>query len=240
MNLLLHCGAHAVEPAVLPSVYTPKPTRTWQPIPHHDLLGRVKDVLPMFGLRVNHEAHALTHGGGRYFGLLEVQNGCDSDEYSWVLGIRNSHDKSFPAGIVAGTQVLVCDNLAFSGEVKVARKHTRFILRDLPELIQQATGKLIGRWQEQERRVDAYKLKRLADRDAHDMTIRALDTGVINTRQLPDVLHEWREPRHAEFQPRNTWSWFNAVTESIKGNLAMLPRRTSALHALCDARVGLN
>jgi hypothetical protein len=28
--------------------------------------------------------------------------------------------------------VFVCDNLAFSGEIKIARKHTRFIVRDLP------------------------------------------------------------------------------------------------------------
>jgi hypothetical protein len=33
-----------------------------------------------------------------------------------VLGLRNSHDKRFPAGLVGGSAVFVCDNLAFSGE----------------------------------------------------------------------------------------------------------------------------
>lgn len=240
MNLLLHCGAHAVDAEVLQSVYTPEPTRSWQPIPHHDLLHRVKEVLPAFGLRVMQEAHALTHDGGRYFGLLEVRNGCPSNEYGWVLGIRNSHDKTFPAGIVAGSQVFVCDNLAFSGEIKVARKHTRFILRDLPQLIEASTRKLVERWKAQDQRVEAYKGCRLNDRDAHDLTIQALDRRVITTRQLPDVLKEWREPRYADFRPRTAWSWFNAVTESIKGHLGALPRRTAALYALCDRRVGLN
>ena len=56
-----------------------------------------------------------------------------SEDYCWVLGLRNSHDKTFPAGIVAGASVFVCDNLSFSGEIKFARKHTRFIVRDLPQ-----------------------------------------------------------------------------------------------------------
>ncbi len=42
--------------------------------------------------------------------------------------VRNSHDKTFPAGIVAGTQVPVCDNLSFAGEISLARKHTSNIL----------------------------------------------------------------------------------------------------------------
>lgn len=46
-----------------------------------------------------------------------------------LVGLPNSHDQSYPAGLVAGTSVLVCDNRAFAGEVKISRKHTRFALR---------------------------------------------------------------------------------------------------------------
>ncbi|MEX2607451.1 MAG: hypothetical protein WD708_08910 [Kiritimatiellia bacterium] len=42
------------------------------------------------------------------------------------------------------------------------------------------------------------------------------------------------------FGPRNLWSWFNACTEVLKGNLGLLPGRTQRLHALCDAHAGLN
>ena len=58
-------------------------------------------------------------------------------------------------------------------------------------------------------------------------------------RTIPEVLKEWREPRHEEFQPRNIWSLFNAFTEALKGNLIELPRRTEALHGLLDSHVGL-
>jgi hypothetical protein len=239
-NLMLHCGAAAVERPALSLVSTPRATSSWQPIPHEDLIHRVERLLPQHGLRVVNESHALTHDGSRYFGLLQVANGDPGTEYGRVLGIRNSHDKSFPAGVVAGTQVFVCDNLAFCGEITVTRKHTRYLMRDLPGKIERAVDELVVRWESHDRRVESYKARRVSDRMVHDLTIRALDAGAFPARQLPAVLHEWREPRHEAFRPRNLWSFFNAVTENQKGNLMMLPRRTEALHRVCDAAVGLN
>ena len=158
-----------------------------------------------------------------------------------ILGLRNSHDKTFPAGITAGAQVFVCDNLSFSGEVKLARKHTRFIVRDLPQLVGRAIGKLMEKWHDQDRRISVYKEKRIADVTAHDLIIRSCDVGVCSNRLIPAVLSEWRQPRYKEFGKRNIWSLFNAFTESLKtGNLAELPKRTEALHGLLDNHVGLN
>ena len=240
-NLLLHCGASAVDRGVLANVPTPDPTDTWQPIPHIQLLETVEGALRASGLHVANQAHGVTHDGNRYFGLLEVANGHDDTEYARVLGVRNSHDKRFPAGVCAGSQVLVCDNLCFSGEMTVARKHTRFVLRDLPYLVREAMGRLLGAWKRQDDRIGAYEAKRLTDAGAHDLTISALDAGVISASRIPDVIQEWREPRHEVFRPRNVWSWMNAVTEALKGgNIQTLPKRTESLHALCDARVGLN
>jgi hypothetical protein len=170
---------------------------------------------------------------------MEIRRDESEADYCWVLGIRNSHDKTFPAGIAAGAQVIVCDNLSFSGEVKLARKHTRFIIRDLPRLVQSAVGKLMDRWHHQDTRLATYKLADIDDRTAHDLVIRACDVGVVPNRTIPEVLREWRQPQHAEFEPRNAWSLFNAFTEALKGNLIELPRRTEALHGLLDNHVGL-
>ena len=40
------------------------------------------------------------------------------------VGIRNSIDKTLPLGFCAGNRVFVCDNLSFSAELLVNRKHT--------------------------------------------------------------------------------------------------------------------
>jgi len=238
-NLLLHCGGRAVEREEVMDIPTPWPTDTWTPIAHIELITHVEQTLRTNGLVIGNQAHSLSHGGDRYFGLMEVRHSESDQDYCWVLGIRNSHDKTFPAGIVAGAQILVCDNLSFSGEVKLTRKHTRFITRDLPRLVQSAVGRLMDRWHHQDTRFATYKLADIDDRTAHDLVIRACDVGVVPNRTIPEVLHEWREPRHEEFQPRTVWSLFNAFTEALKGNLVELPRRTEALHGLLDNHVGL-
>ncbi|MEX2606081.1 MAG: DUF932 domain-containing protein, partial [Kiritimatiellia bacterium] len=187
-----------------------------------------------YGMRIANQAHGLSHDGNRYFGLLEIANGSGQPDYSRVLGIRNSHDKRFPAGLVLGNQVLVCDNLSFNGEIKVSRKHTTFILNDLPHLIDDAVARLYCNWKDLDRRIQTYKSTPLPAMRAHDLTVHALDAQVICGSMVPKVLHEWREPRHQEFRPRTVWSWFNACTEVLKGNLGMLPTRTQRLHGLCD------
>jgi hypothetical protein len=238
-NLILHCGASAVELDQVAAVNTPRATSTWHPIPHHQLIETVQRTLAATKLTIGTQAHSLTHDGSRYFGLMEIHARKSSDDYCWVLGLRNSHDKTFPAGIVAGASVFICDNLSFSGEVKFARKHTRFINRDLPQLTERAIGLLMDKWHHQDKRIDAYKQSEIQDRDAHDLIVRACDVGVCSNRLIPAVLHEWREPRHEAFSPRTVWSFFNSMTESLKGNLVDLPKRTERLHALLDVHVGL-
>src|SRR5271170_5035613 len=157
-NLILHCGANLVKRRDVESVSTPCPTATWTPIPHLKLIHYVEQTLTANNLAIASYAHSLTHDGMRYFGLMEIQRqNAGTDDYCWVLGLRNSHDKKFPAGIVVGMTVLICDNLSFSGEVKLARKHTRFITRDLPQLMQSAVGKLMDRWHHQDTRIATYK-----------------------------------------------------------------------------------
>src|SRR5438874_10098353 len=74
-NLLLHCGAHAVDRVIIGATPTPEPTATWTPLPHMALIEEVEQVLTSNGLSVVNQAHSLTHDGLRYFGLMEIQNG---------------------------------------------------------------------------------------------------------------------------------------------------------------------
>src|SRR5439155_1920267 len=92
----------------------------------------------------------------------------------------------------------------------------------------------------QERRFAAYQGHELTEQGAHDLIILGLDSRVIPVTRIPEVLQEWREPRHPEFrQGRTAWRLFNAFTEILKGNLAELPRRSQALHGLMDSACGL-
>jgi hypothetical protein len=105
--------------------------------------------------------------------------------------------------------------------------------------VDRAVGLLGGLRRTQEQRFAAYKGHELTDGQAHDTLVRALDAKVLPVTRLPDVIQEWREPRHPEFRDgRTAWRLFNAFTEILKGNLGELPRRTQALHGLMDATCG--
>ena len=173
LNLCLHCGSRQTPRELIDSAPTPARTRTWVPIAHHRLLDLVESTLGGHGFRVVNQAHALWGDGLRYFGLLEVLNGSAHDDYGLVVGLRNSHDKSFPAGIALGSQVFCCDNLAFSSEVTLARRHTRFIERDLPQVVHRAVARPTDMRGKQDRRIESYKQTELDDRTALNLSVQA-------------------------------------------------------------------
>lgn len=241
-RLMLHNGGTRVTPDELASLSTPAPTRTHYPIAHSDMLEAVAKNIEHNGLQIVDEQHGISHDGDRYFGLLGVEGyscGCGGDDYGLVIGLRNSHDKRFQAGLCVGSRVFICDNLAFSNEITLARKHTRHIKRDLPRLVFQAMGKLGEARRHQDRRFTTYKAQFISSATAHDTLIRSVDAKVIPASRIPDVLSEYREPRHAEFKPRNVWSLYNAFTQVGKRYpVADLVQRTIRLHGLLDTVIG--
>jgi hypothetical protein len=241
-NLVLHCGARHVDRQDVEQASTPASSRTWVPVPHHRMLEQVEETLVGNGMTIVNQAHALWNDGMRYFGLLEVSNGAAHLDYQLVIGLRNSHDKTFPASLALGSAVFVCDNLSFSAEVTIARRHTRFIERDLPRVIHTSVGRLADVRGQQDERMESYQETQLTDPAAHDLIIRAIDANVLPVTQLPAVLRQWRTPAHEEFTTsgKTAWRLFNAFSETWKGrNLTALPRRSQVLHGLFDAACGL-
>lgn len=242
--MLLHCGGRVVEREALFDVPTPRATSSWFPLPHRHLVEEVEGQLTCAGFDLLGATHALSHEGHRYFGILEIaSHGVPLDPekpHGWVVGLRNSHDKTFPAGLVAGTRVFVCDNLAFTGLIQIRRKHTRFAVRDLRQLTARAVGQLGDRLLQIDQRIDAYRTLKLRDRDAHDLVIRASDCRAIVPSQIPEVVAHWRKPEHQEFRPRTGWSLFNAFTEVLKqSNPQTAIARSEALHGLFDGAAGV-
>jgi len=240
-KLMLHTGAATVAREQLALVPLPAKTASYMPIPHHTLLEQVEGVLLQSGYNVVTQAHGLTRDGNRYFGLLQVANGHNSDEFGLTVGVRNSHDKTFPAALCLGTAVFVCDNLSFHGDVKLARKHTVHIERDLPGLVLKSIGRLVDLRGRQEKRFLTYQHSEITHCQANDLIIRAMDARVLPVTKISEVLEEWRNPRHPEFAQGGLTAWrlYNAFTEVAKGNLIDLPRRSQALHGLLDAELGL-
>jgi len=215
-SLLLHAGGWSATMAQLLLVPVPPATDTYVPVPYDRLVEEVKVQLPRFGLHVSREEYGLAREGRQMFGVLSCKNGQPDADYCLAIGLRSSYDRSLSVGLVAGTRVFCCDNLAFSGEVQAARKHTVNVLRDLPNLVY---GMIVSVY-EQRGRIDgeiaAMKARTVPTPEAHHVMVEAVRQRVISASRLPAVLREWDQPRHPEFEPRTAWSLFNAFTEVHK------------------------
>jgi hypothetical protein len=237
-NLMLHCGATEVARSDLSNIELPKATRTYMPVGHEPFVNLVQDKLSDVGFRFGTEAHALTKEGKRYFGLVHLLCGKENEQHALVLGIRNSLDKSFPAAIAFGAQVFVCDNLCFNGEIKVTRKHTTNIWRDLPSLVGAAVSQTALMRDNMDARFERYQERKLTDKQADHVIVEMLRRGAINTSRVEKVVNEWDEPSH-DFGGRTAWRLHNAATEALKGApLHDLPNRTVILNSLLDEVTG--
>ena len=242
-GMILHCGGKEVDFAEVELVETPEPTETHFPLAHDRFVRGVRHHLKQGGFEIKEQHHALAHEGMRYFGVITLGNVGRGGDYNWTIGMRNSHDKAFAAGIAAGSRVLVCDNLCFNGEVTVMRKHTRNISADLNNRMTLAVGQLGQTLRLNDDRYEEYKSCKLSERDVNHLMIEALDAQIIPASRIPKVLGNWREPQQEEFQEhRNVWGLFNAFTEDFKriqDPNAML-RRGQALHGMMDTVVGFD
>jgi Domain of unknown function (DUF932) len=218
MSLIIHCGGWSATLADLASVPVPEPTESYVPVPYPRLIEEIKLHVPRFGLMVTREEYALAREGRQMFGVLTCRNGRPDQDYSLALGIRSSLDRSLSVGLTAGSRLWVCDNLAFSGEVTMHRKHTVHIFRDLPDLIYTMLSQVSSMRSRIDGEIAAMKNRELQPANAHHLMVEAVKGNVAPASRLPKVIEAWEEPQHEAFRPRTAWSLFNAFTEVQKGS----------------------
>ena len=213
-ELMLHCGATRLTRAELTDIPTPRATSSWRPVAHYEAACRVVQEAQQRGFHIDDEAWGVNVMGTKLFGVLR----CHPDgnpEYSRAIGVRNSNDKSLALGIVAGARIIVCDNLCFGGEVKLARKHTSgmdsnwFVGYAFDVLQTSAFAAL-------DRGIERLRTTRIAADQARIMIVKSAEIGAIPSSDIVPVLNEFIEPRHQDFETRNFWSLYNAFTEVAK------------------------
>jgi len=234
LNLMLHCGANAVERDALSGVVIPAETQSYKPLAYNNFVDMVQDELATFGFRFGEEQHGLMKDGSKYFGLAELLNSHNSEQHALVVGLRSSLDKSIAPSIAFGAGVFVCDNLSFTGEVVIKRKQTRFIGDEIRGLIHDAVGNVHAMRKNQDRRFEIYQDTKLTTKKAGAVICEMYRRGVVNTTKIGKVIEQWDTPDH-DFGNRSSWRLFNAATEALKGTSVIdMPARTIALQGLLD------
>lgn len=233
-KLCLHAGASEVTREALQGVVLPAATRSYSPLPYNNFVDMVQDELADIGFRFGGESHALMKDGSKYFGIANLLNGSDNEQHALTVGMRSSLDKSIAPAIAFGSAVFVCDNMAFTGEVQIKRKQTRFITADIRPMITDAVGRVKGMRDNQNRRFEIYQDSNITTAKAGAVICEMFRRGIINPSRMGKVIEQWDNPAH-DFGARTAWRLFNAATEALKGSPVIeLPTRTIKLQGLLD------
>jgi len=117
-------------------------TETFRPVHHREVISVMRESIHNTGLEIVSSQYTLARDGMQFFAVWDLSEG--NGEMCWSIGIRNSMDKSLALGVVSGTRVFVCSNLAFSGEFVEFRKHTKGLTQDELEFLAfRSTRKII-------------------------------------------------------------------------------------------------
>jgi len=232
--------------------------RFHEPLGFGEYVDNVYDSLDLLGLEVRNEEFEVTHDNNRLFGALEVglKEGelITSDEWKVLVGLRGSHDQSVQRGLVIGSQILVCSNLCFNGNIaNINTKQTTNIRTRLPQLIRNAVDHIPELAHLEEQRFDAYKALELKPRVGDAGLVELYRRGAFTNAQLAKAINEWEQPafeEHTHADPgattRSGWRLFNAATEALKPATASsnadsnaLTRRTQVVSGFLNECVGL-
>lgn len=202
--------------AGLLAVPVPKHTRSWRPMPYGDIVGYVKELIDRtIGAPIINEEYGLNKTGDQMFAQFAIDVGDEGQALSF--GLRSSYNKSLAPAMVAGSQLMVCSNLCFSGNaLKLVRKNTTNVWNDFRSLAQTHVQNSLGYYANVKADNERMKTLPCSERRGYAMLGVALGEGVLSPQQATVAFGDWKEPRHEEFADRNLWGLYNAVTEGLK------------------------
>jgi len=222
----------------------PEPTSTGRlhtPIPHRAVYEAVTPALRKAGFEIGRTQMALANGNARWFAELDLKS--ESETHGTKLVLRNAHDMAFAAGMAIGEHTFICDNLMFSGDVVIARRHTPRILADLPGLAEDAVNRVRSGIDTQERRWESYRAAPLTESQVKCALVDAARLGAITSNAVLPSLERWYHP---EFEQETEYGdsvlrFQQTVTAGYRGSsYAAVTYRSPTLVKLLDSLAGFD
>ena len=182
----------------------------------------VCDKIEESGFAIQKEEFAVTKDGGRFFGLLQVAkpNGLAGDSWRPLVALRGAHDQRISRGIAIGSQVMVCSNLCFHGDLgNWKTKQTSNIGERMPNLIGDAVSGLQTAARRLQVSFDKFRDSKIS-RDEGDSILLDIfrSKGGFSASQLGRAIQDWDScsvPEHT-VDGRNLWWLFNSCTHALK------------------------
>ena len=211
------------------AVPTPEFTDSWHPIGHADVVRSMKDAAEACDLEVKDARYDLTKNGLNLFGTLSL-TGLERHEGTGMeLGFRNSLNKLMAVSVAAGTNVYVCSNMCFDGDIIKFRKHTGGLTLDelyamALDSVKLAVNRITGMidWQESLKEIT------LPEKDMKALTYDAMASGAISSKKFTQFLDMHEE--EVGLNGETIYAWHGAGTRACRNDsLFRIGERTPIL-----------
>lgn len=197
-------------------------------VPYVTLVDALKASVSRSGFSIESEAFALTRSGKRMRGFVTCSERSDED-WSLIIGVRSSYDGSCIPGLVVGSIVLECGNIAFHDEVEpnMRRKQTLGLLRDLPDLMYEMTLASKIAKQGVSADIQAMSGKEMQQRDVDGLVAHAIAVKAITDSEA-SVVRAWYDDMRPEIYGDHTaWCLFNSFTAVMEDQPPFLQLRNT-------------
>lgn len=190
MSLLSHTDTVRVSEDIVRAEPRPDFTSTWRPFSHGEIIDAVQSACDDLSLSIVRKEYSIRKDS-KMFASWEIAPieavKANYKEMQFSIGIRNSIDKTHSVGFCAGKRVFVCDNLVFSGDFVIFRKHTGALeLGEILILAKESLQALIPKFKELEQWHNRMKKIRLTDEQAALLACAAMKKELIPASKYPN------------------------------------------------------
>jgi len=234
MSTLLYNSATdiKVERDYLANLQTPAPMgKRHAPYPFHSFATDTVNAIERAGFTVAQEDYAITKDEQRLFGLLHVSRpvapvapsygvpALHKPDWSMLVALRGAHDQSISRGLAIGSQVMVCSNLCFHGDLgNWHSKQTTNIAHRIPEMVADAVSGLGYAGEQLTIDFESFNARQI-DRDQGDKVLMDIfRSGGFSSSQMGRAIEDWTTCSVEEHTAngRNMWWLFNSATMALK------------------------
>jgi len=197
----------------LSRIPVPAETHSYKPVAHVDVRNEILEQLDRKNLNVHKESYRSAVGGKRIIGYMDIEGG--NDVMGFRLAFRNSYDKSMSLAFVGGNQVWICSNGLISGDIQFIRKHTGSIVDEMKINIENGIEQMYESLQLHTKHADT--MSRIEVQNKAELAGRLfIEENIVNSHQMSALKEEINSPSYEEFDNNSVWSFYNAVTHSLK------------------------
>ena len=225
-----------VERDYLQNLQTPPPMGSRHaPYPFYNFVQDTVNAVENAGFDIKQEEYAIQKDEQRLFGLLHVSKPkayemvpggynvpavADKPEaWNLLVALRGAHDQSISRGLAIGSQVMVCSNLCFHGDLgNWKSKQTTNIAGRIPDMVSDAVSGLDNALDRLTVDFDAFNAHKIEREAGENILVDIYRSGGFSSSQLGRAIDDWDKCSVEEHTAngRNLWWLFNSATHALK------------------------